>query len=59
VAIAFGSLYNLSTKRLQEVDPREPTGILGKIKQKLLKLKEKLFPPRKSEDKQKESKKND
>lgn len=59
VAIAFGSLYNLSTKRLQEVDPREPTSLLGKIKKKLLKLKEKLFPPKKSEDKPSECKKND
>ena len=43
VAIGFGSLYNLSTRRLQEVDPREPTGILGKVKNKLLKLKNNIF----------------
>lgn len=59
VAIAFGSLYNLSTKRLQEVPPGEPTTLLGKMKQKLFRLKEKIFPRRKSGDKPKEEKKND
>ncbi len=59
VAIAFGSLYNLSTKRLQEVDPREPSTLLGKIKQKLLRLKEKIFAWRKPEVKEMGSKKND
>ena len=60
VAIAFGSLYNLSTKRLQEVDPREPSTILGKILQKLLQLKGKIFSKRKSQDVKKiDSKKDD
>ena len=60
VAIAFGSLYNLSTKRLQEVDPREPSTILGKIKQKLVQLKGKIFSWRKSQDVKKiDSKKDD
>ena len=60
VAIAFGSLYNLSTKRLQEVDPREPSTILGKILQKLLQLKGKIFSKRISLDVKKiDSKKDD
>jgi hypothetical protein len=60
VAIAFGSLYNLSTKRLEEVDPREPTTLLGKVKRKLLQLKAKIFAWRKSKDAKKvDSKKDD
>ena len=59
VAIAFGSIYNLSTKQLQEVDPKEPSTLLGKIKHKLLRLKDKLLSRRKSEDKLEKSKKND
>ena len=58
VAIAFGSLYNLATKRLQEADPREPTGLLAKILQKMVKLKEKFFRRKRTDD-HKESKKND
>ncbi|XP_028392208.1 GPI transamidase component PIG-T-like [Dendronephthya gigantea] len=59
VAIAFGSLYNLSTKRLQEVPPGEPTTLLGKIKQKLSRLKERIIPSTKSGNKPKKEKKND
>ena len=59
VAIAFGSLYNLSTKRLQEVDPNEPSSLLGKIVKKLLSLKGKLFSQRKPEEKSIKSKKDD
>ena len=57
VAIAFGSLYNLATKQLQEVDPKEPSTLLGKMKQKLLCLKDKLLSRKKS--KPEESKKTD
>ena len=46
VAIGFGSIYNLSTKRLQEVDPREPTGLLGKLKVTLEKLGKRMFSKR-------------
>ncbi|XP_046842958.1 GPI transamidase component PIG-T-like [Xenia sp. Carnegie-2017] len=59
VAIAFGSLYNLSTKRLQEVNPREATTLLGKILKKLRTLKEKLFRSKRDVVKPTDRKKND
>lgn len=58
VAIAFGSLYNLSTKRLQEVNPREATTLFGKILKKLRTLKEKLFRSKRDVVKPTDRKKN-
>jgi phosphatidylinositol glycan class T len=44
VAIAFGSFHNLCTRRFEDVDPKAANKTaLGKLKEKLRKVKEKIF----------------
>ena len=49
VAIAFGSFHNLSVRRFEAVDPKESTGLVGKLKAFLAKLKGKVFGKKKEE----------
>ena len=43
VAIAFGSFYNLSSRRFEVVDPKKAGGIVGKLKAFFAKAKNKIF----------------
>lgn len=56
VAIAFGSLHNLSSRRFEAVDPKKHLGPVGKVKAALGKLKSKIF--RNKEDVSQEKKEN-
>lgn len=49
VAIAFGSFHNLSVRRFEAVDPKESTGLVGKLKAFLATLKGKVFGKKKEE----------
>ncbi|KAJ7384981.1 hypothetical protein OS493_018670 [Desmophyllum pertusum] len=49
MAIAFGSFHNLSSRRFEAVDSTKSTGLIGKVKAMLAKLKGKIFGKKKEE----------
>lgn len=50
VAIAFGSFHSLTTRQFRVVDPKEPRGLVAKVKSKLAALKAKLFGKKSESD---------
>lgn len=49
VAIAFGSFHNLSSRRFEAVDSKKNPGLIGKVKAKLARLKDKILGKKKEE----------